>query len=385
MASTINVSDELKKIAEFGQSNAEFDRYINLLIDGGQIKNPFQLATFSFWTEGFITTYQIHSFAAATFIFFWSFVLPIVAVAFGINLVTMISLIFVERIRKEYQYKTLKAVGKWGMYSSFLVFAVCAITFIILIAFLEKQFDKVSLLDQGSKSFGSAEYQTDHTRINSFNFFLNGTLATMFGNGLIHVDSRIIDSTIINTNMLITTNIFLAVLIPISLICTISFSSIWIATFISNRNNGLSKFSRWLGNVRIDSRREFAGVILRNWWFWILAACFLVTIIYPGLVHDYQTGTQITIAVVSLVLLPVCFIPLFIAIYKIFKIRMFNYNKMMFAQILCLSITTTSLQVIIWALFGEQIMGPAWLMIGFPLLTIITSILCTFGFIKWKS
>lgn len=381
MSQVVNLDQELTNLKNYAGGNEGFVAYLDDIISQKNITNVFQLASFSFWIEGAVTLYQIHSFATASFIILWIFIFPIIGVIFAIVFITYISLVIIEFIKREYQYKQLKAVGKWGMYSSFLALVVFAIIFVFMIGFLETQFDGIKLGD----NTGIKQPVAEISRINAFNFLLNGSLALMLENGFNKTSSLILDQNVVSVSLLIGTGVFLYIFLPIAFLCTIVFSSIWIATFTCQRNSGLSKFNRWLGNIRIDSKREFRQVIVRNWCFWVLLGFLLVTIIYPGFVHEYKTSAQITIATITACMVPLLFIPIYIATIKINTIKRFNYNKMMFAQTLILGLFVSFWQIIIWALFGEQIMGPIWLMFSLPFVTLFTSILCIFGFIKWNS
>ncbi|AKX34047.1 hypothetical protein SLITO_v1c03940 [Spiroplasma litorale] len=337
------------------------------------ITNPFELAYFIFGYKGFWSIMTLNSFNFVVFSLFWVFLTPLSFSFFFLFLTIYIFTIIIHNIRRDYKYKTAKFLGKWGMYISFIVLLVFISITLGLFSGLEVEFKKVDSLN-------------DYFKSGFFDSFSVISLLKVISNGYLFKINKFNTQYILGENfnygLLVASLVFGVVFLPIIGITFIIFGSIWIATFISIRNSSHSKFRMWLKNIRIDSKREFYSLILKNEWLWIVTAAFLVTVAVPGLVHPYKNSFQIILSIISICSIPLVFTPLIIGMARVVKIKRFNYNLLMFLQIMILLFTVLSLQLIIWILFKEEIKVHSSVSSFVPFLTITAAIFAEFGFVK---
>ncbi|AKU79636.1 motility-associated protein Scm1 [Spiroplasma turonicum] len=340
---------------------------------GNNISNSFDLAYFIFGYKGFLSILRENSFNFIIFSLFWVFLLPTFFSFFILFLSVYLFTVVINNIRREYKYKTAKAVGKNGMYITFFIFILFVIITISLFSVLDSSFKKV---DNLKNIFNDSFYDS---------FSVISLLKVLANCKLFNINNESVGDLLgqdFNYSLLTTSLVFGVIFLPLIGISLIIFTSIWIATFVSVRNSSHSKFRMWLRNIRIDSKREFYSLILKNIWLWLVTSAFLITIIIPGLVHPYKNSFQITLAIISILCIPLVFIPLIIGMTRIVKIRRFNYNLLMFIQIMVLIITVISFQLTIWVLFKDEIQVHSSVSSLIPFITISLSIFAEFGFIK---
>ncbi|ASP28162.1 hypothetical protein SCORR_v1c03880 [Spiroplasma corruscae] len=337
------------------------------------ISNPYDLSYFIFGYKGFLSILTNNSLNFIIFSLFWVYLLPLFFSFFGLFLLIFIFTLIIHNIRRDYKYQFAKRVGKWGMYVTFFILLAFAFISIILFSFLEVEFKKIQAL----KDKFDNEFFDTFSAISLLRVLAKGYI---FGINYENVGSILGDD--FNYALLVVSLVFGTIFLPTVGIMFVVFSSIWIATFISSRNSSHSKFRMWLKNIRIDSKREFYSLILKNIWLWIVAASFIITIISPGLVHPYNDGFQITLTVISIIIVPLVFIPLIIGMSRVVKIRRFNYNLLMFLQIMILIFTVILLQLTIWILFKEEIQVHSSVSSLIPFATITSSVFAEFGFVK---
>ncbi|QGS51908.1 motility-associated protein Scm1 [Spiroplasma tabanidicola] len=379
---SFNVNNELNRISAVDSSDQGLKDYLNGVRP--QIKNKLDLAYMIMGLEGLATMLKIHSFGAVTFTILVAFFLPLVGTMLGMSFLVFIFLFVISRIKREYKFNTIRLVGKIGLLVSSILFLIMGICGIVLFSDIETFLNKNN--GEVSNYLNKINNNDSHNAfafITAYKYFTNGKLQTLINNGLSQTGLYFGDLPINNIEFKAAISIG-TIMMPLFGIFTIFFASIWIATFISNRNNQNSKFSYWLKNVRIDSKKEFRRSLLTNVWFWISLITFTITIIFPGFIHPYKTLAQTLLTVINAILLPICFIPIIYAWFKIIKIKRFNYNKMMFNQILIFCILVMLNQILIWVLFREEMGMPVWIGITWPFVAIILSIVCLFGFVHQK-
>lgn len=381
---SINIDNELSNLLNFAQLNPYSEAYINEIISINNLSSIFDFSSFIFWSFGIKTIYSIFSFGVGSFVILWNFLVPVSLVLIAALAIIYFSLFFIEKINKEYKYKMFKNIGKWGMYISFIAFSVFFIIIIIKVAVLESQFNNIEQLQQILNGFNTNDRLIE--KINLINFLLENRTTTMLSHGIRDVDF-ISGLSYINNNLLISFFVFVLILLPISLITTILLGAIWISTFICyGRSKEFSKFKRWMGNKRIDSVRELRQSIFKNWYFLILFVMFISIMIYPVSLHDYQSYSLIIISILILLLvLPASFIPLVIMWVQISKIKIFNFNKMMFIQMIVLGCVSNIIVLFFLVLFKNYIIGPYSIVLLQIYITLTVSLISIFGFIKWRS
>ncbi len=379
----VNISNEIDNIMKFlGHEGKEYFTRVK-----NNLKNPVDLAYFVFGLEGLPTMIKVHSSLLVFIAVMWSFLLPMLGIILGFLLSISVFLTIIEKIKRQYKYDAIKTVGKYGMYISFGIFIFIAIVGLITISLLEGQLNQLEnvnkIWNSLDKNYFSSNLKNSFTYLTIIRYHFQNGLSSLLANGINEINNTYNGN--VSLNLLQASLVFIVILLPISLSSLIIFSTMWAATFISTRNNGMSKFTGWLGNVRIDSKREFKSMILKNTWFWFLIITYILTMILPGLVHPYKSPTQITIAVLSIVIMPFALTPILVGWIMAINIKRFNYNKLMFNQLIILWTVTTIIQLTIWTLFREEIAAPTWLMTSWPLVLISFSTASVFGFIKWKS
>ncbi|QEH61818.1 motility-associated protein Scm1 [Spiroplasma chinense] len=377
LAPTVNVDNELENLVKFNAGLANFTQQVN-----SNISNRFDFAYFIFGVEGLFTMMKIHSFNVVVFAVLWSYLLPLIGILLGSLLMVSICLIIVERIKREYKYKIMKACGKYGMYSSFGLLIVFSIATIVVISLLEKEFRVSNDLNGVLNLINVGTVHNGMTYLVTAKYLSTSTYGSLMVNGIASSGLDIAKN--FNVALLTTTLSLLMVVLPILFIIVVTTTSIWISTFISNRGNGLSKFARWLGNIRIDSRREFYGAVFKNKWFIIATTMLLISAIFPGIVHGYERPGQIFLTVSTIIIVPLCFLPTLISWLMIINVKRFNYNKVMFLQILILAIAVFVIQINVWVLFREEMQMPISVMTALPFVTLTVTSVALFGFIKWQ-
>ncbi|AHI52858.1 motility-associated protein Scm1 [Spiroplasma culicicola] len=373
--------DVKKEIDNLIKTSSEATEYLTLASQN--INSSFGLAHFIFGVEGISSIINNHSFNTAFFTLMWSFFLPLLGVILGSLSLIVFSLFFVERIKRQFKYQYVKKTGIIGMYISFSCFLLLSLIAIVLMSILETQFNSNDGLKSILDSINLSNVHNGFSYITIIKYWTNNGLSKMINGGIKNIEG--LDFTNINTSMLSAAMIICIIGLPITLILSIVFNSIWISTFISSREGGMSKFTLWLQNVRIDSKREFYGAIFKNIWVLTGLILFITSIIFPGIVHPYQNSMHIVLTVSSLIVLPIALIPLLICWIKIIRIQRFNFNKMMFIQMLIFTLFNSSMQLIVWVLFREEMNMPLWMILTWPFIYISLSAIITYGFIKWKS
>ncbi|AGR41125.1 motility-associated protein Scm1 [Spiroplasma taiwanense] len=339
------------------------------------ISNPIDLAYFLFGFIGFSELIAHNSISMILFAIGWVVFLPILFILFSFFLTTYITLFCVKRIRREMDYKTVKTAGKWGMYASFLSSILFSLIALLLVSFLEPSFNKSQL----SSNLQLTKNYDAFSIITLLTYLTNSTIFGAASNDFLEFLGQNF-----NLPLFITTVIFLVIFLPINGLALVFFSSMWVSTFITDRGGTHSKFWLWLKNIRIDSKREYYGLVFKNIWLWLLVVSFFITILMPGLIHPYENLTQILIAVFFIIIAPLVFLPIMVGIYMAAKIKRFNYNLLMFVQILVLLFTVLALQINIWIFLKADINVSTTISCLVPLITISLAMFGFFGFIKFQ-
>ncbi|WP_338984246.1 motility-associated protein Scm1 [Spiroplasma endosymbiont of Diplazon laetatorius] len=295
-------------------------------------------------------------------------VIPVLLILFVTYASVITVLISVEFLRRDSEINKVKMIGKWGMYASFIAALIFALIGITLFSSTEAALQR---------NLGSPFDGYDTFAITTFLTHLtNGTVFGGISGGII-TDPTVISN--LQAGMA-----FMVILLPISAICLIAFASMYIGVFVSKRESKSSRFFNWLKNIRIDSLREYIDLNLKNPWIWIISLTFMTTIIIPGFAHPYENSTQILISAVNFLIIPVAFAPMIVGFFMAKAIKRFNYNLLMFVQILVLMVFTWGIQLNLWIFFKDSMYQISWLSAFLPFMACTTSLFAAFGFIKFS-
>ncbi|WP_339020308.1 motility-associated protein Scm1 [Spiroplasma endosymbiont of Atherix ibis] len=332
------------------------------------IKNPISLSFFLFGIGGIDELKSTSEpFKLIVFTITSIIIIPTLLIVFFLYMSVIVILFSIQFMKRNSEVNKFKNVGKFGMYVSFILTFLFAFIGIIIFCSVQKSLHKNY---QGFENYDSFSIMT-------FLIYLSkGTVFNWEKNGLLN-DSSII--TTLNVGL-----VFLFILFPISSICLIVFSSMYIAIFIEKKDNRSSKFFNWLKNIRIDSLKEYIQLNIRSPWIWILSITFVFTIIIHGFIHPYTNITQILITLVSILIIPIAFSPMIIGYIMAKKIKRFNYNRLMFIQILLLTLIIFLIQLNTSIFLKDYMFKFPWLSAFLPLITCTLSLFATFGFIKFS-
>ncbi|QBQ07670.1 motility-associated protein Scm1 [Spiroplasma gladiatoris] len=382
LLTSINIDEELKKIANVDNNDQGLQNFLQTLRP--QINNKLDLAYLIMGIESLGAMLKIHSLVVVIFVLVNAFLLPMVGVIFGTFSIIFIAMIILSRIRREFKFNYVRISSKISFLAISGIFLVLTIVGVTLLSIIESSYNGGN--GEVSKYLDKINNNTLHNcfdYVTAYKFATPGKMFSLMLNGI--SDTKLdFGSNIINNNTFKSAISICIVVLPIIGILMVLSGSFWTATFITSTRNQHSKFYYWLKNVRIDSKREFVRSLLKDYWFWISLIVFISTIIFPGFIHPYKTKIQILITVINAILIPVCFIPLIYAWSRILKIRRFNYNKMMFIQILLFTILIIFNQLILWILFREEMHKPIWVSLSWPFITITLSVICLIGFVQKK-
>lgn len=388
MLLTINVNSEIDKISDFAISkNSQKSQFFEKYFDNLKVNSPNKLSFlyFAFGFEGFHNLALIHGSSFAIMAVSFTFLAPIfglLALFFGL---VFINRIIAERFRKEYKYRRMKKYGKYVMYFSAGTFALFMIIGFVLLTVSEQ-----NLINSGiNEIFGGK-----HTDLyNSFNpDSLSYLTILQFGGKhgfydlIANTSNELFEKNINNLNysIIIGSLVFLLILSPIAGITMFISTSIWLGTFVCNKNGDVSKFHNWTKNIRIDTAKEYRHALVKNPWFIIQSILYLSALIFPGLIHPYNDLTQVLLSVLSIVSLPIGFLPLFVGYVMVKKLKRFNYNLLMWIQMLILFIIISSLEIIVFVLAKQAVSAPSALAVFWPLIIVLSSTTALFRFVKFK-
>ncbi|AOG60559.1 hypothetical protein SHELI_v1c06080 [Spiroplasma helicoides] len=380
IASSVNVDDEFNRIKEYSSSSEIFNFAEKCK---SHISNKLDLAYFIMGVEGLSTMTAIHSFSAVVLTLLWAFIIPIFGIIFGVSALQQIILIFIEKIRREYEYRNMYITVKILLIVFISLFSLFALIGIITTSIIENSLNSV---DSDMKNYltflnGNSSHHI-FSYLTAYKYFIDGGINEIMKNGF--ENSNINNPGDLHNNLVGASAIISAVIMPLLFAIILLILPIFLASIISNRDNSSSRFSNWLHNLRIDSKKEYWSNLIKNPWFWIAFIVFVVSIIFPGFIHPYKNQTQIFITIFAALILPLGFIPLIIAYMKIVKIRVFNYNKTMFNQIIIFNIAIIFIQLNYWILFREEMTYPVWVSLTWPFISIFLSLISLVGFTRTK-
>ncbi|AUB31521.1 motility-associated protein Scm1 [Spiroplasma floricola] len=373
VAGSIYSSIDVTKILENKLSEKNNDSWTNIQGQNFEvlkttITNPLSLAFFLFGIGG-VDELKATSdpFKLIVFTITSIIIIPTLLIVFFLYMSIIITLTLIEFIKRDSEVMTLKNVGKYGMYVSFISSFLFALIGIIIFCSIENNLQKNY---QGFEKYDSFSIMTFLIHLSK------GTIFSWEKNGLLN-----------SPNIVTTVNValvFLVILLPIAFFCLIIFSSFYIAIFVAKKDSRSSRFFNWLKNIRIDSLKEYIQLNLRSPWIWILSITFAFTIIIPGFVHPYTNVTQILITLISIIIIPVAFLPMIIGYIMAKKIKRFNYNRLMFIQILLLTLIILLIQLNASIFLKDYMFKFTWLSAFLPLVTCTISMFAAFGFIKFS-
>ncbi|QHX36637.1 motility-associated protein Scm1 [Spiroplasma sp. BIUS-1] len=371
VAGTVGHSINVNAILDAKEKNASWSNLVDFDALRNNITTPLSLSFFLFGIGGLgeLVGNEIQNwFGLVVFTITSIVVIPLLLTLFVCYLSVVIVLYSVEFLRRDSEVRRVKMIGKWGMYVSFGL--ALLFTFIGIALFASTESGLKNDLDEGFKNYDTFAITT---------FLTHMTNGTVFGglNSPLLSDSNVIAN--LKGGMAL-----LVVLLPITIICLIAFGSMYIGVFVSKRESKSSRFFNWLKNIRIDSLREYVGLNLRNPWIWITSITFMITIIIPGFAHPYTTLTQILISAVNIFVIPLAFSPMIVGFFMAKAIKRFNYNLLMFVQILVLLAFTWAIQINLWVFFKDSMYQISWLSAFLPFITCSISLVGAFGFVKFS-
>ncbi|AUM62632.1 motility-associated protein Scm1 [Spiroplasma monobiae] len=369
VAGTVGKTVDVEAILQYKMQNASWKEIEGMDQLAKNVNSPLSLAFFLFGVGGIGELAGTPGWFGLMVFTVTSVIIIPALLIFFVALLSVLSVLFgVEFVRRDAEVNKIKMIGKWGMYAGFAATFLFALIGVVLFCSIEQSLK-----------------QDLNFKFNNYDAFGIMTFLTFLSNGTVFggVKSELLSNehVISSLNAGIT---FLVVLLPMAAIVMMAFASMYIGVFISKRESKTSRFFNWLKNIRIDSLRDYISLNIKNPWIWILSLTFIATVIIPGFVHPYQTTTQILISAINLVSIPLVFSPMIVGYFMAKGIKRFNYNMLMFVQIIILMGATWIFQLNSWIFLKDSMFWNSWMSAFIPFSTCTLSLVSAFGFIKFS-
>ncbi|WP_342268437.1 motility-associated protein Scm1 [Spiroplasma endosymbiont of Aspidapion aeneum] len=373
--SSYNLDSDLSRLTNSFLSNDEQkNKIINTFNSSSKMKNLFFIAGY----EGFKNILSVHGFSLFIYAINACIIFPLLLIFIIYLLLNFIWIYITSKIRRDYKYNFIRQFGKWGFIISIGIFLISMLIGLGIIISSKYDFSDQFSNDWFS-NFKSKNINSDFvshtsvllyiTNISDFIFHTNKS-NTINELSSLHTTIQYSDLSFIVT--------YFGLYIPIVFFVSIFFLSIFIACFLSKRNDNVtSSLSNWLGNVRIDSMKEFRGMFFKSIYFWVLSIVALVAMISPVLLCSSYSGYEITLCTITVIAFLITFIPLLICYIRTKCMFSTSFNTYMFIMMNLHLLFTIYVQILGYTLIRGSTIIPFQIFI-FQIILIYTIQITTF-------
>ncbi|AHI53935.1 hypothetical protein SSABA_v1c05280 [Spiroplasma sabaudiense Ar-1343] len=355
------------------------------------VQNPFSLAYFALGFFSFNGMIKIGvPFVFGCFVLFLVILLPISFIGFFFFGGIYCYKILIDRT-KQYRYDEIRKINQWIIY----VAGISAIVFLAIgfIIFLSME---SNLKDSGILSAWGGTHNNQQIvniklihvfeYITGLKYLFSSHLTGLLTSGINdHLNSLgpSFQNWSVNEGLVITSLVFLVILSPIASIVAVNAIVFRFAAMYSNKSRDeIQHFHNWIDYRGIYTKREFREMLFKNLWFWVAVGGFALSILAPGVIHDYSQPEHFIVTTVVLIIAVLTFIPTIVQRILIGKIVKIAQHKIMFFQQVLLIIVGVIVQLVLWLGFKDLFNYSETFAVLIPITSITIGLISLTFFIK---